>query len=344
MSIHSQPNPMTNARTRARRPALLLAAGALLAGAAACTTEPAEQFQPTGTGAVAGILFFDRDNNGLYNPVAGDSALGGVGVQLRNRGTDSAVARTTTDAGGRFTFASAPVGTNDLFVEGNAAYTAARLVFCGARVTAFVGEQTFMPVPIKLGCVVRINVAKTQAANSGVTVAGIVTAAPGRIRDNNLYLQDPTGGLQVFGVNNTLNLQEGDSVEVTGTMSAFSTELQIISPVIAANVRRGVGAPAPAQRTTAQLAAVNLPTSGDVGRLVVVRRARVGSFVSGNAPINDGSGPATVRIALNTIASIGTARFAADRCYDVTGIVGLFNNASQLLPRMASDVVEVPCS
>jgi DNA/RNA endonuclease YhcR with UshA esterase domain len=348
MSIPTQPPIMTLARMRARTRAALLAAGALLAGAAACTDEPAPAFEPTGTGTVAGLLFFDADNNGFYNPVAGDSALGGVGVQLRNRGTDRAIARVTTDAAGRFTFTS-PVGTNDLFVEGNAAYAARNFVFCGARVTAFVGEQTFAPMPIKLGCVVRINAAKTQAANSSVTVAGIVTAAPGRIRDNNLYLQDPTGGLQLFGVSNALNLQEGDSIEVTGTMSAFSTELQIISPVIAANVKRAVGAPAPAQRTTGQLAAVNTSTSGDVGRLVVVRRATVGTFdgtggTSGNAPANDGSGPVAVRIALNTISSIGTARFAAGRCYDITGVLSLFNNGPQLLPRMASDVREVACN
>jgi hypothetical protein len=272
MSIHSQPNPMTNARTRAHRRALLLAAGALLAGTAACTADPAEQFQPTGTGSVAGILFFDRDNNGLYNPVAGDSALGGVGVQLRNRGTDSAIARATTDAAGRFSFATAQPGTHDVFIEGNAAYTANRFVFCGARVTTYVGEQSFMPVPIKLGCVIRINAAKVVAPNAGITVAGIVTAAPGRIRDNNLYIQDPTGGIQVFGVNNALGLQEGDSIEVTGVLGSFSTELEVLSPVIAANVKRGVGAPAPALRTTAQRAAGNTSVSAHVGRLVGVRQ------------------------------------------------------------------------
>jgi len=355
MSLPLPTPTMTSARSRhalrrdaLRRAAVLLAAGASLAGAAACSEDPAPPFEPTGTGTVAGILFFDADNNGIYNPVAGDSALPGVGVQLRNRGTDSAIARVTTDAGGRFTFTSPP-GTNDLFIEGNAAYTAARYVFCGGRATAYLGEQTFMPVPIKLGCVVRINAAKLQAANSGVTVAGIVTAAPGRIRDNNLYIQDPTGGLQVFGVNNALNLQEGDSVEITGLMGAFSSELQIISPVIAANVKRGVGVPAPAPRTTGQLAAVNNPQAADVGRLVVVRKVTVGTFdgtggLSGNAPMNDGSGAVALRIATNTINTIGTARFTAGKCFDIVGIVGLFNNSPQILPRMASDIVEVSCN
>jgi DNA/RNA endonuclease YhcR with UshA esterase domain len=117
-----------------------------------------------------------------------------------------------------------------------------------------------------------------------------------------------------------------------------------VSPVIAANVKRAVGTPAPAVRTAAQLTAINLPTSGDVGRLVVVRKARVGTFVSGNAPLTDATGTATVRIAVNTINTIGTARFAAGKCYDITGIVGLFNNAHQLQPRMASDVLEVSCN
>jgi hypothetical protein len=114
--------------------------------------------------------------------------------------------------------------------------------------------------------------------------------------------------------------------------------------VIAANVKRGVGAPAPALRTTAQLAAVNSSVSADVGRLVVVRKVKVGTFTSGNAAMDDGSGPATLRIALNTINSIGTARFTAGKCYDITGIVGIFNNAQQFQPRMASDVQEVACN
>lgn len=327
-----------------RRPARALLAAAAALTAAACAEDPAPQFAPEGTGTVSGVVFFDRDNNGLFSPVGGDTTLRGVAVELRNRGTTDAIDRATTDAEGRFTL-TGPVGTHDVFISGDAAFQAARLVYCGgARPTLYRAEQTFLPVPIKTGCVIRINAAKALAQNANVTVAGIVTARPGRLRTNNLYLQDPTGGLQVFGVNNALNLQEGDSVEISGTLSSFSTELQIVSATIAPNVRRGVGGVTPATRTTAQVAAVTSPTNGDVGRLVAIRRVRVGAFASGNAPADDGSGPVALRIANETVTSIGTARFVADRCYDVTGIVSIFNNSPQLLPRGPEDVREVSCS
>ena len=329
-----------------RRPAggLLAAVVATALTAAACAEDPAPQFSPEGTGTVSGVVFFDRDNNGLFSPVGGDTALRGVAVELRNRGTTDALDRATTDAEGRFTLAG-PVGTHDVFVDGGATFQAQRFVYCGgARPTLYRAEQTFLPVPIKTGCVIRINAAKALAQGANVTVAGIVTARPGQLRTNNLYIQDPTGGFQVFGVNNALNLQVGDSIEVTGSLGVFGTELQVVSPTIAPNVRRGAGAPTPAARTTAQLAAVTSPTNADVGRLVAISRVQVGSFASGNAPADDGSGPVPLRIANETVTSIGTARFVAGRCYDVTGILSIFNNSPQLLPRGPEDVREVSCS
>ena len=335
--------------TPARRllPLGLCAAAALATGAlAACADDPPPPFQPEGTGTVSGIVFFDRDNNGTFSPVGGDTALRGVEVQLRSRGTTTAIDRKTTDAEGRFTL-TGPVGTHDVFVTGDSAFARQRFVYCGgARPTLYRGEQTFLPVPIKTGCVIRINAAKALGANANVTVAGIVTARPGRLRSqgDNLYIQDPTGGIQVFGNVGALNLQEGDSIEVSGSLTLFNAELEVVSPVIAPNVRRGGAVPAPAQRTTAQVAAVTTTTHADLGRLLVVRRVRVGAFASGNASMNDGSGAATLRLAGATTTSIGTARFAADRCYDVTGILSTFNNSPQLLPRGPEDVREVSCS
>ena len=97
------------------------------------------------------------------------------------------------------------------------------------------------------------------------------------------------------------------------------------------------------QLTTAQLAATTNPLAPNVGRLARVRRVTVGAFASGNAPMNDGSGAAQVRLDGNAATTIGTARFEAGKCYDITGIVGFFNNATQLQPRGAFDVTEVSC-
>lgn len=326
-----------------RGAAALLLAGAL--GTAACFDDPEPVTALTGQGRVAGILFFDRDNNDAFTPTAGDSAMAGVTVRLLDRGTSTVLGSATTGADGRYAI-DVPVGTHDLDVVRSSAIIAANFIWCGARPSVYRSEETFVQTPLKFGCVVRINLAKQQTQGSSVTIAGIVTAQPGRYRaaNDNLYLQDPTGGIQVFGVPSSLGLQEGDSIEVTGTLAAFSTQLQLTSPRIAPNIRRGAEVPDPVTLTTAQLAATTNPLSPTVGRLARVRRVTVGTFASGNAPINDGSGAAIVRLDGNANTTIGTGRFTAGTCYDITGIVGFFNNVTQLQPRGPFDVTEVPCS
>lgn len=312
---------------------------------AGCLDDPAPVTPIAETGRVSGILFFDRDNNDAFTPTAGDSLLPGVTVRLLDRGTTTVLGSAVTGANGRYTI-DVPVGTHDLDVVRSSSIIAANFIWCGSRPSVYRNEETFIPTPLKFGCVVRINLAKQQTQGSSVTIAGIVTAQPGRYRaaNDNLYMQDPTGGVQVFGVPSNLGLQEGDSIEVTGTLGVFSTQLQITSPRVAPNIRRGATVPDPVSLTTAQLAATTNPLSPNVGRLARVRRVTVGTFASGNAPINDGSGAAQVRLDGNANTTIGTARFTAGRCYDITGIVGFFNNTTQLQPRGPFDVTEVSCS
>jgi hypothetical protein len=328
-------------------PALALAAASV--GACAKDPSPVEPIDATGT--VAGIVFFDRDNNGQFTPTTGDSALAGVVVNVLLRGTDSVIARPTTGADGRWT-ATVPVGTHDINVVRDPKIVAANFVFCGgARPSVYAGEQTFVPTPVKFGCVVRINVAEPQAVNTTVTIAGIVTAAPGRFRTqgDNIFIQDPTGGIQVFGASIIpLGLQEGDSIEVTGELAVFNTQVQVVNPRVARNIRRGAGVPAPVVRTTGTLAGITSGVSADVGRLVSVRKVQVGAFGFGgqaaNAQMNDGSGAAVLRLDGAALTNIGIPRFVSGRCYDITGILGFFNNAIQLQPRALTDVTEVPCT
>lgn len=335
------------ARRAIRWGALAALAGVVL-GACADDPSPVEPIDETGT--VAGIVFFDRDNNGEFTPTAGDSALANVAVNIKLRGTDSVLARPTTGADGRFS-ATVPVGTHDVDVVRDANIVGARFVFCGGRASVYAREQTFLPTPVKFGCVVRIQAAEALALNSTVTVAGIVTAQPGRFRaqGDNIFIQDPTGGIQVFGASLIpLGLQEGDSIEVTGELAAFSTQLQITNPRVATNIRRGATVPNPIVRTTGALAATTNPLAADVGRLIAVQKVQVGAFgfggQAGNAQMNDGTGAAVLRLDGAAFTAIGTARFVTGRCYNVVGILGFFNNAIQLQPRSAADVTEVPCS
>jgi hypothetical protein len=334
---------MTASRLSAARAGLALLLGAGVT--TGCIDDPQPVTALTERGRVAGVLFFDRDNNDAYTPTAGDSLLPGVTVRLLDRGTTTVLGSAVTGNDGRYAI-DVPVGTHELDIVRTSAIIGANFIWCGARPSVYRNEETFVPTPLKFGCVIRINIAKQQPQGTSVTIAGVVTAQPGRYRsaNDNLYLQDVSGGVQVFGVPASLGLLEGDSIEVTGTLGAFSTQLQITSPRVAPNIRRGATVPDPASLTTAQLAATTNPLSPTVGRLVRVRRVSVGAFASGNAPINDGSGAAIVRLDGNANSTIGTGRFTSGTCYDITGIVGFFNNATQLQPRGPFDVTEVPCS
>jgi hypothetical protein len=315
----------------------------------ACAENPDPPFEVEGTGRLTGRLFFDADNNGLFTPLGGDTLLRNVAVEVRERGSAVVIEAGTTDASGFFEFDALAPGTHDVFLIQDANVTGT-LVFCvnPMRASVYRNETAFLSAPAKRGCVVRIAVAEADTLNAPVTVAGIVTAAQGTYRGDNIYLQDPTGGIMAFGIPGSAALALGDSIEISGVLAQFNGEPQINNPIVAPN-RTSAMVPAPLERTTGGIA-LAIASGGakapDVGRLLVVRDARVGAFTSGggrNATLNDGSGAIEIRLDGNVLSAIPTTRFDQAKCYDIVGILGYFNGAPQLKPRIPSDVTEVVC-
>ncbi|HJU67229.1 MAG TPA: hypothetical protein VJ650_03205 [Gemmatimonadaceae bacterium] len=326
---------------------------ALLTGLAlvvGCADDPEPPFEVEGTGRLTGRLFFDADNNGLFSPLGGDTLLRDVAVELRERGSSVVIDEGTTDASGTFVFEGVPPGTHDVFLVQDPDVTK-NLVFCvnPVRTSVYRDETAFISAAAKRGCVVRINVAEADTLNAPITVAGIVTAAQGTYRSDNVYIQDPTGGILAFGIPASAALVLGDSVEISGVLAQFNGELQINNPVVAPN-RGSAEVPDPAERTTGEIAAAVAAGGAkavDVGLLLVVRGATVGAFTSGggrNAVLNDGSGAIEIRLDGNVLTAIPTTRFDPTKCYDIIGVLGYFNGAPQLKPRIPSDVTEVQCS
>jgi hypothetical protein len=335
-----------------------IATAFLLAALAACGEIAAPpQFEVEGEGSVEGRLFLDEMKTGFYDPSAGDVPLAGVRMVLLDRGTDRVLAGpVTTDAEGRFAFAAVRPGTHDLFVITNdeepLPYDA---VVCRnpVPVSVYRGEPLGLDVAARDACLITIAEARGAGAGEFVNIRGVVTSYPGQLQSSFVYIQDATSGIQFFtAALNDAGLEVGDLIDVSGVLEEYRTQLQL-GGVQLNEVVKGVGAPTPMATTTAEIAAEGANMTGSIqGMLVRVEAAQlVTGFVTGgsrNAQIDDGSGPAIMRVASN-VADSGDAALAqlgleVGKCYDIVGLVGGFDGDGQLFPRSADDLVEVSCS
>lgn len=333
---------------RCRRDAV---AAALVVVAAACSQTAAPQFVVQGTGKLSGILFFDRDRSGTFDPSAGDTVLRNIHVLVYTRGTTEVLAGadTRTDSTGRFVFAGLPAGTHSLQVDttGNSALVA----FCNnpLPVSIYLDETAFVSVDGRGGCVINIKDAELKSLGTRVTVRGTVTSTLAQISTGQAYIEDATGAIQIFSPSGP-PFAIGDVIEVSGTLAAFSNELELSGstvntvtagpPLVAVDV---TGADASAaggdQRANLQ------------GRLIRVKAAKLlDLFTTGgarNAQIDDGSGGVlTVRFDSHVITDATTLQtaFSVGKCYNWTGILKAFTSPPiELFPRSLSDVTEVPC-
>jgi hypothetical protein len=333
---------------RGVRAALLAVA---VMGMAACEDDVPPPFEIAGTGSVEGLLFLDADRNGLYDPSAGDVLLPDVNVQLFERGTANAIAGASgrTDASGRFAIDSVQPGSHELFVD--TVGIGAGVFFCQnpIPVDIFLNETRFEPVAARGGCVITIAEAELRALNTPVTIRGTVTSSVGQTVGDVAYIQDATGGMQIFRISGANTLAIGDVVEVTGNLITFNSEFEVANGRVN---ERTTGTPvAPKVVTTARItqAATNA-RDPDIGRLIQVNGAELlTTFSAGggrNANIDDGSGVAVIRIEAGvepTPANINT-RLTPGRCYNIVGILRQFGTVGQLTPRSYSDIQEVPCT
>lgn len=343
---------------------LPIAAIALATVAAACGGDQAAPFEIEGTGNLTGRLFFDSDRDGRFTPLAGDTVLPNVEVEVRERGTSEVLASTFTDADGIFTFEGLPPGTHDVI---GLAADGTNIQFC-SPVTSSVyrNETAFALVAARSQCIQLIKDAERTPLGSPVNVVGVVIVAQGTFRGDQIHIQDTTsledsvGATVVFGVP-ALGLAVGDRIEVSGFLGQFNTELQIVSPRIT-NRLPGFEFDTTTITTDSILSIGTgqaLITALPVGRLIRINGVRVGGFdgaTDRNAAITDAStdpsNAARVELRLDgnvyspgppPTGAITQASFDPAKCYDIIGVFSHFNNTRQIKPRSASDIIEVTC-
>lgn len=343
---------------RARRPrpnarlAGLLAAAAVLA---ACD-DPAPPTELTGSGSVAGLVFFDADEDGFFDPSDGDTPVEGVGLAVRNRGTSDvfAGATATTGADGRFSITGLPLGTHDLLVDESTVPTDVSICQNPIPFSVFLNETASAEVRGRSACLITIAEAKELALGSFVIIQGIVTSFPNQIDPSFTFIQDETAGTRIFsGVLGGEGIEIGDRIEIGGNTGAFSNDFNIEGDVALRALVEDVGELSPVTVTTGELSASGAsftdPIQGALIRLEAAELvAAFGDAPGGNEQngvLDDGSGTTVIRVndgvlppgELNTFFSVGA-------CYDIVGFGANFGGAGQIFPRSEEDIMEVPCN
>lgn len=182
--------------------------------------------------------------------------------------------------------------------------------------------------------------------NQLVTIRGIVTVA--NQFGGPSYMQDPSGGIGVFGAAFSDAVAVGDEVLVTGRVQPFFGLSEIVNPVLHRIVSSG-NQLEPLVVTAAQIAndgqrGVEL-YEGRLLRLNGVSTTATGTWAANtNYPLSDGSGTTEIRIDDNT--NIVGAPIPGGQ-FDLVAVVGQFDNTLpytagyQVLPRSQADLITV---
>lgn len=355
----SEGNVISHMKQAGRAGALFLALAAVL-GATACDDDPSPLFDIPGTGTLEGLVFFDANRDGRYDPSDGDYVMPGARVELRQRGTQQTLAGATGVAGanGRFLISNVPPGTHDLLVDTTSIPAGARFCQNPVPVDVRLSETQFRNISARIACIVSIAEAE-QTRDQTVVIQGIVTAAPGQLRSQYTYIQDQSGGIRIFSsVPEGRGIAIGDLIEVTGVIGEFNRDLQLGGTVVVGSIQKNVSQPTPQVMTTGELAAAaTSPASPELGTLVTIRRAQIVTAfgappINGrNAWIDDGTGRAQVRFETAVVPgatadaqAVLNTRYPMGKCFNITGVTGLFNNDAQIFPRSLADITEVPCT
>lgn len=333
-----------------------VAAGMAILLMAACSDDPTPGFGIAGSGSIEGFLFLDANEDGSFDPSAGDTPLPGVRVIARNRGSQEALANgtATTGSDGRFSLTGLPAGTHDLYFDESTIPEGVSVCRNPLPATVYVNETEFETIAGRPACLISLLEAKNAGLGSFVIVRGIVTSSPGQLRGGYAHIEDDETGIRLFdsGLEGR-GIEIGDLIEVGGTLAEFGGDFQLTGVTLREHIE-DVENPVPTLTTTAAISAAaanaSAPLGGSLVRVAGAQLTR--GFTSGgnrNALIDDGSGTTELRIEGGLSGSgdetiRATLGMTVGNCYNIIGVVGAFGGAGQLFPRSASDITEVACN
>lgn len=204
------------------------------------------------------------------------------------------------------------------------------------------GDSEVLHVSGKEGSLELLRIAEARELPLGetVSVTGVVID-PGNNSSNNRVIYDGTAGIVVRSFdsgNESANLQQGDSIIVTGGLEEYNNLLQIAkSPINITIVEQGVDLPEP---KIIEISEVGEEFESQLIKIENVEFIETGNFMgggaSGNFTITDGENELIFRIGSSSHPLVGEP--IPSDSYNITGFVGQFGNDYQISPRTLDDL------
>jgi endonuclease I len=204
------------------------------------------------------------------------------------------------------------------------------------------GDSEVLQVSGKEGPLELLRIAEARELPLGETVSitGVVID-PGNNSSNNRVIYDGTAGIVVRSFdsgNESANLQQGDSIIVTGGLEEYNNLLQIAkSPINITIIEQGVELPEP---KIIEISEVGEEFESQLIKIENVEFIETGNFMgggaSGNFTITDGENELIFRIGSSSHPLVGEP--IPSDSYNITGFVGQFGNDYQISPRTLDDL------
>ena len=204
------------------------------------------------------------------------------------------------------------------------------------------GDSEVLQVSGKEGSLELLRIAEARELPLGetVSVTGVVID-PGNNSSNNRVIYDGTAGIVVRSFdsgNESANLQQGDSIIVTGGLEEYNNLLQIAkSPINITIIEQGVELPEP---KIIEISEVGEEFESQLIKIENVEFIETGNFMgggaSGNFTITDGENELIFRIGSSSHPLVGEP--IPSDSYNITGFVGQFGNDYQISPRTLDDL------
>ena len=226
-----------------------------------------------------------------------------------------------------------------------------RSVHIGVLVFATLGASTLCaaqdaPAPIRPIA----EALATERTNATVTIAGRATVGSGQLQSSGfeIALQDASGGVRIFSRTLKLRVQEGDSVQATGTIRRYRGDRELLATQLHS-------IPGPRRPTIPRDLAIDAATMarhpGELvrvsGRVLASGHSEGGRWIRLADERNAASNTVTVWVPANHGASIDLTSIRTRDSLTIAGIVTSYqDNADdpvvwQLVPRTTNDVVVV---